>query len=193
MKGTTATSRESAGDTTFGIDSPLGPLTAAIDERGRLVRLDFSTLPGVVTIADAPAAAGASGDEARGLSVELAPPAAAARVVAELEQYFAGRRKKFTFPMAPRGTDFQRRVWSELRRIPYGRTISYGELAVRIGNPAATRAVARANATNPIAIVVPCHRVIGADGTLTGYGGGLDRKRRLLELEGALLPMGIPS
>jgi methylated-DNA-[protein]-cysteine S-methyltransferase len=87
--------------------------------------------------------------------------------------------------LAPRGTAFQRRVWDELVRIPYGETLSYHQLATRVGNPAATRAVARANATNPIAIVVPCHRVIGADGSLTGYGGGLDRKRLLLELEGA--------
>ena len=112
------------------------------------------------------------------------------RVAAQLREYFAGKRKKFTFPLAPRGTEFQQRVWDELLRIPYGATVSYGELAARCGNPSAQRAVARANATNPIAVVVPCHRVIGADGTLTGYGGGLDKKRRLLELEGALLPMG---
>lgn len=192
MKGTTATARESAGDTTFGIDSPLGPLTGTVDERGRLVRLDFDELLGT-TVETAPAAAGASASDTGSLAVELAPPPAAARVVAELGEYFAGRRKKFTFPLAPRGTAFQRRVWTELRRIRYGRTMSYSELAVRIGNPAATRAVAQANATNPIAIVVPCHRVIGADGTLTGYGGGLDRKRWLLELEGALLPIAAPA
>jgi methylated-DNA-[protein]-cysteine S-methyltransferase len=189
VRGATA-GRDDASDTVFGVDSPLGPLTAAVDERGKLVRLDFAELPGVLTIDDRPAAA-AGADAGGGLAVELAPPAAVARVHDELAAYFAGRRKKFTLPLAPRGTTFQRRVWDELRRIPYGRTISYGELAVRIGNPAATRAVARANATNPIAVVVPCHRVIGADGTLTGYGGGLDRKRRLLELEGALLPMAI--
>ncbi len=191
MKGTTA-ARESAGDTTFGIDSPIGPLTGTVDERGRLVRLDFDALLGT-TVETTPAAAGATESASRGLSVELAPPPAATRVIAELAEYFAGRRKKFTFPMAPRGTDFQRRVWTELRRVPYGRTVSYSQLAVRIGNPAATRAVAQANATNPIAIVVPCHRVIGADGTLTGYGGGLDRKRWLLELEGALLPIAAPA
>jgi methylated-DNA-[protein]-cysteine S-methyltransferase len=190
VKGTTATARQSAGDTTFGIDSPLGPLTAAIDERGRLVRLDFDAPPGTV-VETTPAAAAASESASGRLAVELAPPPAAARVVAQLAEYFAGRRKKFTFPMAPRGTAFQRRVWTELRAIPYGRTMSYSELAARLGNLAATRAVAQANATNPIAIVVPCHRVIGADGTLTGYGGGLDRKRWLLELEGALLPVAI--
>lgn len=191
MKGTTAT-RGSAGDTTFGIDSPIGPLTGAVDERGRLVRLDFDVLPGTV-VETTPNPAGAKAGDIIALSIDLAPPPAAARVIAELAEYFAGRRKKFTFPMAPRGTDFQRRVWSELRRIPYGRTMSYSELAARIGHPDAIRAVGRANGANPIAIVVPCHRVIGADGTLTGYGGGLDRKRFLLELEGALLPTAAPA
>jgi methylated-DNA-[protein]-cysteine S-methyltransferase len=191
VKGTTAT-RESAGDTTFGIDSPIGPLTGAVDERGRLVRLDFDVLPGTV-VETTPNPAGANAGDITALSIDLAPPPAAARVIAELADYFAGRRKKFTFPMAPRGTDFQRRVWSELRRIPYGRTMSYSELAARIGHPDAIRAVGRANGANPLAIVVPCHRVIGADGTLTGYGGGLDRKRFLLELEGALLPVAAPA
>jgi methylated-DNA-[protein]-cysteine S-methyltransferase len=98
----------------------------------------------------------------------------------QLRAYFAGELRSFELPLAPRGTSFQRRVWDELRRIPYGETISYGELARRVGSPEAARAVGSANGRNPIPIVVPCHRVIGADGTLVGYGGGLARKRWLL-------------
>jgi methylated-DNA-[protein]-cysteine S-methyltransferase len=101
----------------------------------------------------------------------------------ELDQYFAGRLKQFSTPVAFRGTQFQNTVWQELRRIPYGETISYLELAKRIKNPKAVRAVGLANGANPIAIVVPCHRVIGANGSLTGFGGGLPTKRALLELE----------
>jgi len=101
----------------------------------------------------------------------------------QLAEYFEGKRRTFDLPLAPDGTAFQRRVWEELCRIPYGDTISYRELAARIGQPTAMRAVGLANGRNPIAIVVPCHRVIGADGSLTGYGGGLDRKRYLLGLE----------
>lgn len=103
--------------------------------------------------------------------------------VAQLESYFAGERTDFDLPLHPQGTDFQLRVWAALREIPYGETISYGELARRVGNPSASRAVGLANGRNPISIVVPCHRVIGADGSLTGYGGGMDRKRTLLDLE----------
>ena len=88
-----------------------------------------------------------------------------------------------TCPLAPAGTDFQLRVWQELQRIPYGESVSYGELAARIGRPGAARAVGLANGRNPIAVIVPCHRVIGADGSLTGFGGGIERKRALLELE----------
>lgn len=101
----------------------------------------------------------------------------------QLAEYFAGARVSFDVRLAPRGTAFQRRVWEALRAIPYGETISYAELAHRIGQPKAMRAVGAANGRNPIGIVVPCHRVIGADGSLTGYGGGLDRKRALLDLE----------
>jgi methylated-DNA-[protein]-cysteine S-methyltransferase len=102
---------------------------------------------------------------------------------AQLKAYFEGELQDFDLPLAAEGTQFQRRVWQALRDIPYGVTISYGELARRIGQPQASRAVGLANGRNPIAIVVPCHRVIGADGTLTGYGGGLERKRWLLALE----------
>jgi methylated-DNA-[protein]-cysteine S-methyltransferase len=109
--------------------------------------------------------------------------ASLAPVVAQLQAYFAGELTDFALPIDLRGTPFQRRVWSALREIPYGETISYGELARWVGNPKASRAVGLANGRNPVAIVVPCHRVIGADGSLTGYGGGLDRKVWLLEHE----------
>ena len=105
------------------------------------------------------------------------------RVADELGRYFAGELTEFTVPLATAGTPFQEDVWAELRTIPYGETRSYGEQARRIGRPSAVRAVARANGDNRIAVIIPCHRVIGSDGTLTGYGGGLWRKKRLLELE----------
>ena len=113
--------------------------------------------------------------------VTVAPLSAAVR---QLTEYFAGSRRAFDLPLRLQGTDFQRRVWRELTEIPYGKTWSYGELAKRIDSPSASRAVGLANGRNPISILVPCHRVIGADGSLTGYGGGLDRKRWLLAHEG---------
>ena len=103
----------------------------------------------------------------------------------QLREYLAGKRKSFTVPLAPNGTPFQMRVWAALRTIPYGETRSYGRIAALIGNPKACRAVGTANNRNPIAILIPCHRVIGADGSLVGYGGGLPLKRRLLALERA--------
>ena len=109
------------------------------------------------------------------------------RAFGELEQqlhaYFSGELENFTVPLSPEGTPFQQKVWSELLKIPYGETISYGELARRIGNPNASRAVGLANGSNPIPIIIPCHRVIGSDGKLTGYGGGLPIKEKLLALE----------
>jgi methylated-DNA-[protein]-cysteine S-methyltransferase len=111
----------------------------------------------------------------------VAPLAAAA---SQLGEYFAGARREFDLPLRFEGTTFQRRVWQELTEIRYGETWSYGQLARRIGNPSASRAVGLANGRNPISILVPCHRVIGADGSLTGYGGGLERKRWLLAHEG---------
>jgi len=102
----------------------------------------------------------------------------------QLAEYFAGARRAFALPLAPAGTEFERRVWQALGAIPYGETRSYAEIAQAIGHPAACRAVGRANGRNPIAIVIPCHRVIGSDGSLTGYSGGLDLKRFLLDLEG---------
>lgn len=104
----------------------------------------------------------------------------------QLDEYFAGERREFDLPLAPRGTGFQERVWRALLAIPFGVTRSYGELARTIGRPSASRAVGAANGKNPIAIIVPCHRVIGANGTLTGYGGGLPIKRWLLEHEAKL-------
>lgn len=109
-------------------------------------------------------------------------------VVEQLEEYFARKRTVFTVPIAPAGTTFQQRVWTELRTIPYGETRSYGQLADAIGNRLAMRAVGAANGRNPISIIVPCHRVIGSDGTLIGYGGGLERKRFLLDLERGTSP-----
>lgn len=145
------------------IDSPIGPLTAVVDGDGALTHLLF---------AGQPAPAGAAWDEQR-----------CAAVRAQLEAYFRGERASFDLPLAPAGTEFQRRVWAELARIPFGETVNYRDLATRVGRPGAARAVGRANATNPIPIIVPCHRVIGADGSLTGYAAGMDAKRRLLELE----------
>lgn len=104
----------------------------------------------------------------------------------QLGEYFRGERQQFDLPLAPRGTDFQRIVWHTLADIPYGQTISYAELARRVDKPTATRAVGAANGRNPLPIVLPCHRVIGADGSLTGFGGGLPTKQYLLTLEGAL-------
>ena len=103
----------------------------------------------------------------------------------QLIAYFAGRLRAFDLPLAPNGTDFQRRVWAELTNIPFGTTVSYGELARRVSNAAAVRAVGAANGRNPIPIIVPCHRVIGSNGSLTGFGGGLPRKQWLLRHEGA--------
>lgn len=101
----------------------------------------------------------------------------------QLDQYFQGVRRQFDLPLDPAGTDFQKAVWAALRTIPYGQTVTYGRLAALVGNPKASRAVGGANNRNPIPVIIPCHRVIGADGTLTGYAGGLDKKRFLLELE----------
>ena len=152
------------------IDSPIGPLHAAVDAEGRLVELTFDS-------------------RLRARKNEASEPAGGSfdAVVRQLADYFAGRRREFDIPLAPRGTEFQLAVWDELLRIPYGDTISYAELARRIGRPAAVRAVGAANGANPIPVIVPCHRVIGANGSLTGYGGGIERKQFLLALEGRRL------
>jgi len=110
-------------------------------------------------------------------------------VVAQLGEYFDGRRRTFDVPLELAGNAFEQRVWDALREIPYGETVSYGQIAATIGQPGAARAVGLANGRNPVAVIVPCHRVIGADGTLTGYGGGLERKQFLLDLEAGVLPL----
>jgi len=108
---------------------------------------------------------------------------ACSRALGQLEEYFRGERRRFELALEPDGTEFEHKVWNQVRRIPFGATDSYGEIARRLGDPGAARAVGLANARNPIAIIVPCHRVIGSDGDLTGYAGGLDRKKWLLEME----------
>ena len=123
-------------------------------------------------------------DDGRGRASELLT-----RARRQLTEYFAGSRTTFDLPLDPSGTAFQHRVWEALRMVPYGTTTIYGELARRLGNVRATRAVGAANGRNPISIVIPCHRVVGAKGDLTGFGGGLDRKRWLLEHEGALMKL----
>ncbi len=147
------------------IDSPLGEVVL-VGEDGSLVALHLpgSTAPDPSSI----------GDE---------DPALLPEVVDQLAEYFAGDRTTFDVPVSPRGTDFQRRVWARLQAIPYGRTCSYGEIALDVGGPRTTRAVGLANGANPVAIIIPCHRVIGANGCLVGYAGGLPAKRLLLDLE----------
>lgn len=113
-------------------------------------------------------------------------PAVVTDCLAQLDEYFEGRRREFTLPLAPAGTDFQQRVWQLLLTIPFGQTDSYLDIATALGNEKAVRAVGLANGRNPISLIIPCHRVIGRDGTLTGYGGGLWRKEWLLKHEGAL-------
>ena len=105
------------------------------------------------------------------------------KAAAQLSEYFTGKRKKFVLPLAPVGTEFQRSVWRALQTVPYGETRSYGDIAALIGNPKASRAVGMANNRNPIVVIIPCHRIIGYDGSLTGYGGGLNVKQYLLDLE----------
>ena len=142
------------------IDSPLGPLTLAGTDDA-LAKITF-------------------GDMREGNEAASAPLELAAR---ELAEYFEGKRREFTVPLAPEGTAFQRKVWDALREVPYGETESYKDIAVRIGKPGAAIAVGQANSRNPIPIIIPCHRVIGSDGKLVGYAGGLHIKIALLELE----------
>ncbi len=152
--------------TTF--ESPIGPL---------LLMSDGQSLTGLHTDSDKHRPA------MRPEWIEDAAAAPFSEMKAQLRAYFAGRLTEFDLPLAPQGTEFQLCVWQELRGIPYGETISYAELARRIGKPNASRAVGMANSRNPISIIVPCHRVIGADNSLTGYAGGLERKRMLLAHE----------
>lgn len=152
------------------MDSPLGPLCLAATPQG-LMRVDFQH--GVRPIQPAPA------------WQEDADRLADAR--RQLQEYFQGQRHNFTLRLAPAGTAFQQRVWQELQRIPYGTTITYLDLARRLGNPRAVRAVGHANGCNPIAIIIPCHRVVGHNGRLRGYASGLPFKQRLLQHEGVQL------
>lgn len=158
-------------------DSPCGPLICVVDEDGAVVRIAFGHGRDAQKVADLKAETEIIEDASR-----------TAEVRRQLEEYFAGRRQEFDLPLAPRGTPFELSVWEELRRIPFGETRSYADIARALGKPAATRAVGLANGANPLPIVVPCHRVIGSNGSLTGFGGGLAAKARLLELEGRSLP-----
>jgi O-6-methylguanine DNA methyltransferase len=169
------------------LTSPVGPLFLAASERG-LVALEFDArLPGQPTIRPNPRDLRAERKPAQGQGFRLEESGRAMRPYAQqLEEYFAGERREFTVALDLRGTDFQLACWQALRAIPYGETRSYADIARVVGRPQGFRAVGMANNRNPVAIVVPCHRVIASDGTLCGYGGGLDVKRRLLELEGAL-------
>ncbi len=148
------------------IDSPLGPLLLAADDTG-LRHIEF------LSSKRAHPPDPDWREDARPLK----------EVIRQLRAYFTGKLEAFDFPLAPEGTEFQQKVWRRLLDIPYGETTSYGELARRIGNPNACRAVGLANGSNPIPIIIPCHRVIGSNGKLTGYGGGLPIKEKLLALE----------
>jgi O-6-methylguanine DNA methyltransferase len=166
------------------VTSPLGPLFLAASDLG-LVALEFDTrLPGQQTIRPNPR--DLRRERQRGNAVCFEESKRAMRgYVRELEEYFAGERRDFSFALDLRGTDFQLSCWRALLAVPYGETRTYGDIARAVGKPHGFRAVGMANNRNPVAIVVPCHRVIASDGTLCGYGGGLDAKRKLLELEGA--------
>lgn len=152
--------------------TPLGDFSIAVDDRGAVAATAFGDVSSLRT---------------RLRKCHLMDDTSLVRAAREqVLAYFAGERREFTVPLAPRGTDFQQRVWTALRAIPFGETRSYGQLAGQLGNAAASRAVGRANATNPICVIVPCHRVIGSDGSLTGFAFGEAIKRRLLEHERSL-------
>lgn len=154
------------------IPSPLAEMMAVVDADGALVLLEFADRPVVLERVRALGAVRWSD-----------PPLAAVR--RQLGEYFDGHRRAFDLPVAAAGSAFQLRVWRALREIPFGATTSYGGLAAALGRPGASRAVGRANATNPVCLVTPCHRVIGKDGSLTGFGGGIEKKRWLLAHESA--------
>ena len=164
------------------LQSAVGPLFLAASAHG-LVALEFDArVAGQQTIRPNPRDLR---EEKSDFVFEESAPALGTYIL-ELEEYFSGKRREFAFPLDLRGTDFQRACWHALLEIPYGETRTYADIARAVGKPTAFRAVGMANNRNPVAIVVPCHRVIASDGTLCGYGGGLDVKRKLLELEGAL-------
>jgi methylated-DNA-[protein]-cysteine S-methyltransferase len=154
------------GSTTTTIPTPVGPLVLAADPSGAIPHVLFDGEAHSLPMSAARRDAGPFRD-----------------AIAQLEEYFAGTRRDFDLPLAPHGTGFQLAAWRALRDIPFGETRSYAAQARAIGRPEAVRAVGAANGRNPISIIVPCHRVVGADGSLTGYGGGLDRKRWLLDHE----------
>lgn len=160
------------------IDTPIGTLTLAADAAG-LRHIEFPSNRH-------PADRAGWRPVARGDGPQRAVAETLARTAEQLREYFAGERRTFDLPLAPAGTAFQCEVWRMLATIPYGRTWSYRDLAQALGKPAALRAVGAANGRNPLPIVLPCHRVIGADGGLTGFGGGLPIKEALLRLEGAM-------
>lgn len=161
------------------IDTPIGPMTIGATDRA-VVLCDFSRRPMMpAQLAAVRRRFGPTVDE---------PSPLLDAVEAQLGEFFAGERQDFDLPIDLPGSEFQERVWSELRRIPYGQTVAYRELAERVGAPQAPRAVGRANGSNRLAIIVPCHRVIASGGGLGGYGGGLDAKRWLLELESGSVP-----
>jgi len=170
-----------------GLDYPgIGPQLAALAEGGRIeVAAATDRELWLLEFADRKMLATQFARVARATGGVLVPGSSEpiARVRAELDEYFAGRRRTFSVPLATAGTAFQEQVWSTLREIPHGETRSYAELAAAVGRPSAIRAVGRANGDNRLAIVIPCHRVVGAGGALTGYGGGLWRKHHLLNLE----------
>jgi methylated-DNA-[protein]-cysteine S-methyltransferase len=174
-------SNAAAGFTQAVVTSPIGPLTLVAAD-GALTGVYMEAqrhLPGAAVLGE-PARPGPA-------------PGPLAAAAGQLAEYFAGERTEFDLPLALAGTDFQRRVWAALRDIPYGETVSYGELARSIGQASASRAVGLANGKNPVSVIVPCHRVIGSDGSLTGYGGGLDRKRFLLALERGVARQRLPG
>ena len=147
-----------------GVDSPIGPLLATADEAGAVSGLWFDRPPSGAWRRD---------------------DHAFADLRAQLDGYFAGELREFSLALAPAGTAWQQLVWAALMDVPYGETMSYGELAARVGRPSACRAVGAANGRNPISVIVPCHRLVGSNGSLTGYAGGLERKAWLLQHEGA--------
>lgn len=153
------------------MDTPVGRLKLVADESNLIAVLWPNDMPTRVTLG--------------GMRVDVRHPVLV-EAERQLTQYFEGKRTTFDLPICPCGTDFQKRVWQQLLRIPYGQTRSYGHLAVAIGKRSASRAVGLANSRNPLSIVVPCHRVVGASGKLTGFAGGLETKAKLLKLEGAL-------
>lgn len=156
------------------IDTPLGRLSAVVDPKGAVVRLDFED--------------DSYREEANKLISGAAAPESVAHVALQLAEYFDGRRRRFDLDLAPQGSVFLQRAWRSLRDTPYGSVLSYGDLARRMEPPSSARAIGRANALNPLSILIPCHRTVAANGRLTGYSGGLERKRALLEHEATHRP-----